>query len=115
MNIFLTRGTRSRPCHVAVADGVGMSIEQATLRKNISESFHRFDDGGKGWLGSGDLKCAVASLVGYKPSKVRRCWLTGDTLHLDNTARAELRSCCWWRSCDRLSWRRFYGLCRRGL
>lgn len=47
-----------------------MSIEQATLRKNISESFHRFDDGGKGWLGSGDLKCAVASLVGYKPSKV---------------------------------------------
>ena len=34
-------------------------------------SFQRFDDGGKGWLSRSELKFALASMLGYKPSKVK--------------------------------------------
>jgi Ca2+-binding EF-hand superfamily protein len=35
-----------------------------------ADSFHQFDDGGKGWLSRSELKFALASMLGYKPSKV---------------------------------------------
>lgn len=41
-----------------------------TIKKNVEESFKRYDEGSKGWLSRQDLKCAMASLTGYKPSKV---------------------------------------------
>jgi len=33
-------------------------------------SFERFDEGGKGWLCRAELKCAISSLVGYRPPRV---------------------------------------------
>lgn len=47
-----------------------MEPSQSAARRRIAESFREFDDGSKGWLTRNDLKCAVACLVGYKPSKV---------------------------------------------
>mmetsp|Transcript_38348 Transcript_38348/g.83422 ORF Transcript_38348/g.83422 Transcript_38348/m.83422 type:complete len:166 (-) Transcript_38348:123-620(-) len=44
-------------------------LDPAT-RQQIDESFHRFDEGGKGWLSRSELKFALASMLGYKPSKV---------------------------------------------
>lgn len=41
---------------------------RAVIREHIAQSFKRFDDGDKGWLNRHDLKCAFASLTGYKPS-----------------------------------------------
>ena len=41
------------------------------MRNRISESFALFDEGKKGWLSRSDLKCAVASLIGHKPTKAR--------------------------------------------
>ena len=39
-------------------------------RDHICESFKAFDEGAKGWLARHDLKCAMASLTGYKPSRI---------------------------------------------
>jgi Ca2+-binding EF-hand superfamily protein len=36
----------------------------------LGRSFERFDEGGKGWLCRAELKCAIASLVGYRPPRV---------------------------------------------
>mmetsp|Transcript_8236 Transcript_8236/g.21018 ORF Transcript_8236/g.21018 Transcript_8236/m.21018 type:complete len:155 (+) Transcript_8236:246-710(+) len=47
-----------------------MEPSQSAARRSIADSFREFDDGSKGWLTRNDLKCAVACLVGYKPSKV---------------------------------------------
>jgi Ca2+-binding EF-hand superfamily protein len=41
---------------------------RAVTREHIAQSFRRFDAGDKGWLDRHDLKCAFASLTGYKPS-----------------------------------------------
>jgi hypothetical protein len=42
----------------------------ATRHLHIRESFERFDEGGKGWLCRAELKCAMASLMGYRPPRV---------------------------------------------
>mmetsp|Transcript_2470 Transcript_2470/g.4130 ORF Transcript_2470/g.4130 Transcript_2470/m.4130 type:complete len:160 (+) Transcript_2470:332-811(+) len=44
--------------------------QTTTTRLHLDESFHQFDDGGKGWLSRSELKFALASMLGYKPSKV---------------------------------------------
>ena len=41
---------------------------RAVIREHIAQSFKRFDENDKGWLDRHDLKCAFASLTGYKPS-----------------------------------------------
>eukprot|EP00238_Polyblepharides_amylifera_P004585 CAMPEP_0196581250 /NCGR_PEP_ID=MMETSP1081-20130531/33183_1 /TAXON_ID=36882 /ORGANISM="Pyramimonas amylifera, Strain CCMP720" /LENGTH=154 /DNA_ID=CAMNT_0041901407 /DNA_START=72 /DNA_END=533 /DNA_ORIENTATION=+ len=41
----------------------------AATKKHILESFQEFDEGSKGWLSKSDLKCAMLSLFGRKPTK----------------------------------------------
>jgi len=51
----------------AVRGGPG-GPSRSVLHEHIAASFKRFDEDDKGWLGRHDLKCAFASLAGYKPS-----------------------------------------------
>ena len=46
-----------------------LSIQQIA---DIKESFKLFDAGNKGYLRRDDLKCALISLLGIKPTKVSR-------------------------------------------
>mmetsp|Transcript_44341 Transcript_44341/g.84806 ORF Transcript_44341/g.84806 Transcript_44341/m.84806 type:complete len:159 (+) Transcript_44341:213-689(+) len=41
----------------------------ATRTQYIQESFRSFDENSKGWLSKSELKCAMASLLGVRPSK----------------------------------------------
>ncbi|KAK9804252.1 hypothetical protein WJX72_003552 [[Myrmecia] bisecta] len=38
------------------------------FRKHACESFQLFDEGTNGWLDRSGVKCALASLLGYKPT-----------------------------------------------
>mmetsp|Transcript_28448 Transcript_28448/g.80275 ORF Transcript_28448/g.80275 Transcript_28448/m.80275 type:complete len:155 (-) Transcript_28448:401-865(-) len=43
--------------------------QHTALRHQIIKSFQQYDDGQKGWLTRAELKCSIASLAGYKPTK----------------------------------------------
>ena len=58
------RGDKMRPA----GGGGGGGPRRAALHEHIASSFKHFDSGDKGWLDRHDLKCAFASLTGYKPS-----------------------------------------------
>mmetsp|Transcript_6240 Transcript_6240/g.7161 ORF Transcript_6240/g.7161 Transcript_6240/m.7161 type:complete len:169 (+) Transcript_6240:96-602(+) len=44
--------------------------EHLSSKRTIKDSFQRFDQDSKGWLSRHELKCAMASLTGVKPTKV---------------------------------------------
>ena len=62
--------------HVHEAFGSFEGPSRAVIREHIAQSFKRFDENDKGWLDRHDLKCAFASLTGYKPSKLELSHLT---------------------------------------
>ena len=41
----------------------------------VREAFEAFDGGRKGWLERRELKCAMAALLGYRPSRLEVRWL----------------------------------------
>ena len=41
----------------------------------VREAFEAFDGGCKGWLERRELKCAMAALLGYRPSRLEVRWL----------------------------------------
>ena len=55
---------------------------RAVIREHIAQSFKRFDEGDKGWLDRHDLKCAFASLTGYKPSAAELRHVMGQGGHI---------------------------------